>query len=327
MAKFNEAVKEFRESVGQSPEALALLLQISPDEYASLENDWTPPDDVLQRVCALFKWNYNDIKRMVTHTPSLGTPSGAASQETTHAIPRSSDSEAQSSFHELLQDARSRVGQSSTGIAMLLNISVEYYESFEQDTVPPDDLVRKICSLFGWNYREVRQNLINRSTPRVVPRQPPLAVKDLKTLLPKKEFKPLSTDGESTESLGNRLYRARMEMRQSPSAIALLLDVSEEYYLQLESGLIPDPELLKRVAALFRWNYNDLRLLVSNENILQFQPTVTKIEATTTPHTHKFRSLQEEISQYWNELDSGQQETLITQLELLRDTAKKLSKS
>ena len=52
-------IREFREDIGQSIEGLALLMQLEPDEFARLEEDWIPPDDILKRLCALFEWNYN----------------------------------------------------------------------------------------------------------------------------------------------------------------------------------------------------------------------------------------------------------------------------
>ena len=48
MSKLNEMIREFREGIGQSIEGLALLLQIEPDEFAQLEEDWVPPDDIIR---------------------------------------------------------------------------------------------------------------------------------------------------------------------------------------------------------------------------------------------------------------------------------------
>ena len=63
MAKLNEMIREFRDSVNQSVEGLALLMGMPPEEYARLEEDWIPPDDVLERICSLFEWNFQDTKR------------------------------------------------------------------------------------------------------------------------------------------------------------------------------------------------------------------------------------------------------------------------
>ena len=70
MSKLNKKILEFREDIGQSIEGLALLMQMDPEEYARLEKDWIPPDDILRRLCALFEWNYQEIKRLADNTPS-----------------------------------------------------------------------------------------------------------------------------------------------------------------------------------------------------------------------------------------------------------------
>ena len=69
MAKLNEMIREFRETINQSVEALAMLLQLSPEEYNQLEENWNPPDPVLERICTLFEWNYQDIKRISIQGP------------------------------------------------------------------------------------------------------------------------------------------------------------------------------------------------------------------------------------------------------------------
>ena len=62
-------IKEFRLSIDQSVEAIALLMQMDPDDYARLEEDWIPPADILHRLCTLFEWNYQDISRLALNTP------------------------------------------------------------------------------------------------------------------------------------------------------------------------------------------------------------------------------------------------------------------
>ena len=143
---------------------------------------------------------------------------------------------------------------------------------------------------------------------------------------PKKEIPiiPLESD---PETLGTRLYKARKELGQTPSGISLLLDISEDYYLKLESGSIPEPELLKRIAALFQWNYNELRLLLQNENIHQFQPRVTEIKSTSGFPISQVKTLLEEIQKCWTGMESEKQELLLVQLEVIRDTAKRWQSS
>ena len=121
MAKLNEMVKEFRLSINQSAEALAMMLQITLEEYESLETDWVPPDEVLQQMCTLFEWNYQDIKRMALNTSSPSTIRQNHPEQTTREP---------SSFHHLLQAAREEAGQSPEVIAMLLNIAPDPFGHF-----------------------------------------------------------------------------------------------------------------------------------------------------------------------------------------------------
>ena len=70
MSELNQRIREFREDIGQSIEGLALLMQMEPEEFARLEVDWIPSDEILQRLCSLFEWNYKDIKRLAQKTPN-----------------------------------------------------------------------------------------------------------------------------------------------------------------------------------------------------------------------------------------------------------------
>ena len=117
MAKLNEMIKEFRLSIDQSVEAIALLMQMDSDDYARLEEDWIPPADILQRLCALFEWNYQDISRLALNTPQ-------ARQTSTIEGNR-----ARATFGEQLQAERLAVGQTLEGLSTLLGIPVDYYQA------------------------------------------------------------------------------------------------------------------------------------------------------------------------------------------------------
>ena len=116
MAKLNEMIKEFRLSIDQSVEAIALLMQMDPEDYVRLEEDWIPPADILQRLCALFEWNYQDISRLALNTPQA---------RQTSAI---EGSRARATFGEQLQAERLAVGQTLEGLSTLLGIPVDYYQ-------------------------------------------------------------------------------------------------------------------------------------------------------------------------------------------------------
>ena len=318
MAKLNEMVKEFRLSIGQSVDGLALLMQVTPAEYRLLEVDWIPPDDVLQRMCALFQWNYQDIKR-------IALQSGGSSVSSAKPLERSTSKTEALGFDETLRNARLAVKQSPEGIATLLNIPVDLYLRIEDGLIPADDLVRRICSLFSWNYLQTKRLLINRSTPRIVSPQPPQSLKELQSRQTKTgQMAPSTT--VSHETLGQRLQKGRLGVLQSSEAIAVLLNVPTDYYEELESGAqLPDPDLLKRIAALFHWNFNELHLLVQNANIHQFQPFVTApSDALASESLIKLQTIQKEIAQDWKLLSKVQQDLLLAQLEIIHKSVKEM---
>ena len=62
-------------------------------------------------------------------------------------------------LHEQILKARVNADQNVEGISILLQINPELYEQIESGIVFPDpDLLKRISSLFGWNYNE----LLNR---------------------------------------------------------------------------------------------------------------------------------------------------------------------
>ena len=220
MAKLNEMIKDFRLSIDQSIEALALLMQMDPEEYARLEEDWNPPAEILQRLCALFEWNYQDISRI-----AMNTPQAPQSQLT-------EGGRARATFGEQLQAERLAVGQTLEGLSTLLGIPVDYYQALEEGVTPPDELLRKICSMFEWNYRQVRQRLITSTNPSFGGYQPPLSAREIRSRFPNKPDTPEWNEvpPENRFSLGERLREAREEFGQPAEALALLLQISPELY-------------------------------------------------------------------------------------------------
>jgi transcriptional regulator with XRE-family HTH domain len=247
MAKLNEMVREFRNSVNQSVEGLALLLGMPPEDYARLEEDWIPPDDVLERLCSLFEWNFQDTKRSALQ--STGEP---AESQAPSPPPKLLQSGLPPKFSEMLREARETVGQSPEGVATLLGIDSQFYLSIEQGLTPSDDLLQQICSLFHWNYRHVRQRLINRNAAMLFQRPTD------------------STPPETTETalapapgpaLGTRIQEQREAVGQTLDGLSILLEISPEFLADLESGVTnPDAALLRRIATLFQWNFHELKL-------------------------------------------------------------------
>jgi hypothetical protein len=56
------------------------------------------------------------------------------------------------------------------GISLLLQINPELYEQLESGTVNPDpDLLKRISSLFGWNYHELLNREKNSQFSQLLP--------------------------------------------------------------------------------------------------------------------------------------------------------------
>ena len=320
MSKLNEMIREFREDIGQSIEGLALLMQMEPDEFAQLEEDWIPPDDILQRLCTLFEWNYRDIKRLADKTPSvkLGQnypekPESSLTEETPAKI-------SVSPFARMIREARTKAKQDALGIATLLGVSQDYYEELETDLLPPDDLLRKLCSLFGWNYKQIQQKISRQSTVLYGTRQPPLTASEIQARLPKIEL-PEVMDIPAPVSLHEQIQQARIRAEQNVEGISLLLQVNPKYYEQIEAGdVIPDQDLLKRISSLFGWNYHEILHREKSSQYGQLQPAVTSLDSADSSKTEiKLREVQEKIAENWREITRGRQETLLTQLELISE--------
>ncbi|MBF0237856.1 MAG: hypothetical protein HQM12_09140 [SAR324 cluster bacterium] len=321
MAKLNDMVREFRESIKQSVEGLALLLQITPDEYRALEKDWIPSDEFLHQLCALFEWNYNDIKRIAQN--SAGRPN-----QKTAPVLSGTGNAGKKDFHQMLVNARNKVGQPPIAIATLLNISEDYYLSFENNVIPPEDLLKRICSLFSWNYIQVKRMLYQQTSPRMVSVQPPLSLKTFQSKMPQQAVIPgPAQQPVSPETFANRLYQGRIDSGQPAHAIALLLNIDLDHYQNIENGAsFPDKELLRKIAALFRWNFRELELLLHNENIQAFQPSVVKRYSNESDgKLQRLHQLQAQIEDNWTTLSSEQQEMILIQLETLKTTILQLA--
>ena len=234
MSKLNEMIREFRADIGQSIEGLALLMQLEPDEFARLEEDWIPPDDILKRLCALFEWNYNDIKRLADKTPSVKSKKKELEKPDSSLAEETSAKTEVPQFAKMIQEARITAGQNTLGIATLLSIAPDYYEEFESGLIPPDDLLRKLCSLYGWNYKQIQQKINSHSPILYGTRQPPLPVKEMQARLPKIEL-PEIPDIPEGVTLHELIQQSRIEAKQNVKGISLLLQISTEYYEQIEA--------------------------------------------------------------------------------------------
>ena len=324
MSELNQRIREFREDIGQSIEGLALLMQMEPEEFARLEVDWIPSDEILQRLCSLFKWNYKDIKRLAQNTPD------SKPKEKNHGnkqvnVERKTDDVAPTPLAGMVRESRNNAGQDTKGISTLLGVSLDYYTEIESGLVPPDNIIRKLCSLYGWNYKQIQQKIKTQSTLILGTRQPPLPASEIKARLTKVEI-PEIVETSSGVSLNEQIKRARVEADQNVEGISLLLQINPEYYKQIESGdVVPEPELLKRISTLYGWNYHEILNREKNAQLSEFQPTVTILESSdSSVNELKLRETQAEIAENWKNIPKDNQQTLLTQLEFIRDSMKNL---
>jgi len=325
MSVLNQKIREFREDVGQSIEGLALLMQMEPEEFARLEEDWIPPDEILQRLCSLFEWNYKDIKRLADNTPNSKPKEKKHVNKKQVSEEGASDGIAPTPLAGIVREARNNAGQDIKGISTLLGVSTDYYEEIEAGLVPPDNLLRKLCSLHGWNYKQIQQKINTQSTHILGTRQPPLSASEIQARLPKVEI-PEIPEASPGISLHEQIKQARVEADQNVEGMSLLLQINPEYYQQIESGSsVPDPELLKKITTLYGWNYHEILNREKSEQLSQLQPAVTILKSSeTSVNEVKLKETQAEIAENWKNISREDQHTLLTQLEFIRDSMKNL---
>ncbi len=319
MSKLNEMILDFREEIGQSIEGLALLMQMDPEEYARLEKDWIPPDDTLQRLCALFEWNYQDIKRLADVTPSTRSSKTSPQIHKSASPDSNSDKIASTHLANLIKDAREDAKQDAVGIATLLGISVDYYQELENGVTPPDELLRKLCLLFGWNYNQILQKINSQSSVLLGNLQPLIHAKEIQARLPKQELMEIP-DISGPVPLHEQILKARVNADQNVEGISILLQINPELYEQIESGIVfPDPDLLKRISSLFGWNYNELLNREKSSHFSELLPAITSLNSPDSSISDiKLRNILREISETWRKLSKDHKQTLLKQLEFLR---------
>ena len=328
MSRLNEMILEFRENIGQSIEGLALLMQMDPDEYSKLEKDWIPSDEILQRLCSLFEWNYKEIKRIADNTPSKNLKETTSKDQKYLTIENTSDGKYVYPFAKMIREGRIAAKQDERGIATLIGISVDYYIEIEDGLLPPNDLIKKLCSLYGWNYKQIQQKINAQSTVQFGNREPLLEAKEIHSRLPKSEILEIK-DVLPQNPLNEQIKQARIDADQNVEGISLLLQINPEFYEQIESGSVyPDPDLLKRISTLFGWNYHEMLIREKSSHYGQLLPAVTKLDSKDKSMTEiKFKKIQKEIGENWTNISQEHQETLLTQLEFLLGSMENLNQN
>ena len=73
-------------------------------------------------------------------------------------------------------------------------------------------------------------------------------------------------------------------------------------------------------SVLFEWNYNEVVHQFRHQNRQLWQPAITRLNSLEPHRVQKLQGLQDEIAIGWRELNQEQQDALLSQLELVRDT-------
>jgi len=328
MSRLNEMILEFRENIGQSIEGLALLMQMDPEEYSELEKDWIPSDEILQRLCSLFEWNYKDIKRIADNSPSKNQGKNASEKQKHFPLEKTSDGEIVTPFAKMIREGRIEAKQDERGIATLIGISVDYYIEIEDGLLPPNDLIKKLCSLYGWNYKQIQQKINAQSKVEFGNSRPLLDAREIQSILPKSEI-PEIKEVTTQSALHELIQQARIEADQNVEGISLLLQINPEFYEQIESGVVsPDPELLKRISSLFGWNYYEMLIREKSSHLGKLLPAITKLDSKEKSFAEiKFRKIQREIEKNWKNISQEHQETLLTQLEFILGSMENLNQN
>jgi hypothetical protein len=121
--------------------------------------------------------------------------------------------------------------------------------------------------------------------------------------------------------LGARLREVRMITGQSTDIIALMLNIDEDEYKQLEDGMQPSDEVLRRISLVYNWNYQDLISVLRAEHAKSFQPSRVGMPFLgANAHTARYRQINQEMEGLFMKLSDKDQQTILAQMELIRET-------
>ena len=163
---FHQLLRDARSTANQSVEVMGFLLNLSGEEYEALESWKYPDEETLKRLCLMMEWNYYDTQRLIINemiSPhrdavpeaeepggQLGRPSPPTEGERTHpAAPKTT------SLGERLREVRLVTGQSIDIIALMLGIDADHYKRCEEGEHPSDNLLRRISTVYNWNYQDL----------------------------------------------------------------------------------------------------------------------------------------------------------------------------
>ena len=229
------------------------------------------------------------------------------------------------SFHELLKQTRLEADQTVEVMAVLLNMTGEEYLALESWKYPDEDTLKRLCLMMEWNYYDSQRLIINEmiSPHRPMPTEPDEEYQS-NIARPGPATAPRGAPpgiSAGHNSLGARLREVRMITGQSTDIISLMLNIDEEEYKQLEDGMQPADEVLRRISLVYNWNYQDLISVLRSEHAKSFQPSRVGMPFLgSNAHSARFRQISQELDGLFGKLSDVDQQIILAQLELIRET-------
>ncbi len=224
-------------------------------------------------------------------------------------------------FHDLLRKTRNEADQTADVMGVLLNMTPTEYEALETWKYPDEDTLKRLCLMMEWNYYDTQRLIINEM---ISPNRPPVPDEAAAPPQARPAHAPYTGEKTAMLSLGERLREVRLVTGQSSDIIALMLNIDEETYLRLEEGEQPPDELLRRISVIYSWNYQDLISVLRSEHARRFQPPRVGMPFLgSTIFTARFRQISTELEGMFMYLSDHDQQMVLAQLELIRDTMRR----
>ncbi|MEE8433173.1 MAG: hypothetical protein V3S64_00160 [bacterium] len=246
-------------------------------------------------------------------------------------------------FSDLLRDTREQAKQSTEVMAILLSMEESEYQALEQGVKLPDnETLKRLCMMMEWNYYDTRRLIANEMA---VPNTTAPGVSEARVAEPLLGTESgggfgnsptmvalQSISGEESrfngakrfDSLGERLRDVRARTGQEVDIIAMLLNIKPDHYRRVESGEQPDGELLKQISIVYDWNYYDLISLLRSENAKELQPRqIGSPFPGGSPLVPRLKSLLGEMEGLFSRIPEKEQEMILSQLELVRETMRR----
>jgi len=241
-------------------------------------------------------------------------------------------------FSDLLRDTREQAKQSTEVMAILLSMEEAEYQALEQGVKLPDnETLKRLCMMMEWNYYDTRRLIANEmAAPNIAA---PNVAEALLGTEPGGSFgiSPTMTALQSIageearfnganrfDTLGERLKDVRARTGQAVDIIAMLLNIEVDHYRRLESGEQPDGKLLKQISIVYDWNYYDLISLLRSENAKALQPRkIGNPFPGGSPLVPRLKSLLGEMEGLFSRIPERDQEMILSQLELVRETMRR----